>query len=262
MLEKLFWCFLNFFNHKFEIKEKVEVKSSEGVICIIVDYDAFSARDIKSVGGVRYKCGASSLDLVENKCVDYNIPILKVTTTDNESLIKVGGGNDSLYILNRGTDIAALEDILHLIYNYKKVIFCNSSAPYSQISKNIDIFLSGIDCNKDESILIGLNGNSRPSPAISFLHKKFPHLTSNFLCADVIDIKNVLEIGKNSFLYQCMGGYGNKYFAIRYFETLLSAYVLKKGGVLCCINGDTICFPGDRWFKEDSRIKEYSNHRV
>jgi hypothetical protein len=123
----------------------------------------------------------------------------------------------------------------------------------------IDDFFNIFESNINKSsFVIGLNGNSKPSPALPWLCRKYPHITSNFVCARVADVKSVLDIGVNSFLYSISGGYGNKYFAIRYFETLLSAYVLKKGGYLIAVGEPTRTFPNDEWFTKDSRLKEYS----
>ena len=58
--------------------------------------------------------------------------------------------------------------------------------------------------------------------------------------------------------YPVFGGYGNKYFAIRYFETLLSAYVIKKGGSLIAVGKSIRTFPEHEWFSRDSRLNEYS----
>lgn len=262
---KLFWFVINLFKHNFTIESNSGGLPNNSMsfrsICVIVEYEGFVGRDIKDVGGVRYKCGKDSIKLVQEKCELNNIPVLKIITTDNKFLAsKNVDMKQNFYIRNRGTDIAALEDVIEQISGYQRVIFCNSSAPFEQLTKYLDDFFLEIGNSDNLPRLIGLNGNSRPSPALPFFHAKFPHIISNFIYADVSDIKNVLEIGKKSFLYKFVGGYGNKYFAIRYFELLLSAYVIKKGGKLCCIHEKVSYYPSGKWFDEDSRIKEYFNY--
>ena len=266
MLSKLFWFLINLFRHDLNsnrLSHSLPSSDTSGkVICVIVEYDKFLDRDIKEVGGVRYTCGKASTQLVKTKCALNKIPVLQVMTTDNQSLCSESEDvTERIFIRNRGTDIAALEDIIEKISGYQSVIFCNSSAPFQQIEKYIDSFLAEI--KNDESVpkVIGLNGNSRPSPALSIFHTKFPHVITNFFYANITDVKDVLHIGKKSVFYKAFGGYGNKYFAVRYFEILLSTYVLKRGGKLACIYGAVHYFPDQAWFDQDSRIKEFFNQQ-
>lgn len=261
MLVKLYWLMINFFKHKFNVVSiSKDTSKQKCTICVLIEYENFSGRDVKTVGDIEYTCGKAVLDLVASKCYSHKIPVFRVTTTDNAEDSHISDG-DFLFearIKNRGTDISALEDVIDNISDYQNVLFCNSSAPLEQVEKYIDNVFFEIQKKEWVPRIIGLNGNSRPSPALPFFHVKFPHIISNFFYANVQDIKNVLEIGKSSFHYEICGGYGNKYFAIRYFETLLSAYILKKGGHLCCIQEVSHYFPNDKWFKKDSRVTSMS----
>lgn len=201
MLSKLFWFLINLFRHDLtpnRLSHSLPSSDiSRKVICVIVEYDKFLDRDIKEVGGVRYTCGKASTQLVEAKCALYKIPVLQVMTTDNKSLcIESEDVTERIFIRNRGTDIAALEDIIEKISGYQSIIFCNSSAPFQQIEKYIDPFLAEIKNDESAPKVVGLNGNSRPSPALSIFHTKFPHVITNFFYANVTDVKDVLRIGK------------------------------------------------------------------
>lgn len=257
---KLAWAFFNRFPPKPAQYEKRGSPSSgdASTLVIAIDYDKFFHRKTKTVGATTYPCGRDGLDHVLSYCKNQDIDYLDVITTDDESSRNFYDGQTNLtvHIRNGGSDIAALEALSKVIRRYSFVMVINSSANVTDAHK-IDVMHRELAKDPAGHFVIGCNGNSRISPRLPLSPARTPHVITNFFAAPAQDVLSTLAHAQRLRLYASARGFANKYFAIRYFEILLSRNALSNEGVLVLLkDNDVVRYrePKDHWPKGDSRL--------
>lgn len=263
-MEKLKFAIINLKKPSLSSIETLEVNAdtvnSKKLIFILIDYDKFLHREIKSVKHAKYKCGRSSIECILNyaksNCFDY----IEICTTDDplkaDSSLKINGRN---FIKNEGTDIAALKSVESIISEYDSVLVANSSCAFDDANK-ISLLAQYALESRGNPYVAGYNANSRISPRLPFSDGKYPHIITNLFATRSIELREILH-SENSYRNLIIDeSYCNKYFSIRYFETLLSSWVIHKGGSLVLIDSANIIFPlmDCAWPKTDTRIERFS----
>lgn len=257
---KLAWALFNTLPPKAIQYEKVPSlgEAPRSTLVVMIDYDKFSERKTKALGRVTYPCGKEGLEHVLAECKSRNLEYINVITTDDEHAPRIYGGcaNQTIRIRNGGSDIAALEAITAMIARYKFVIVINSSANVKD-AKNFHLLHDELVRVNVEHFVIGFNGNSRISPRLPLTPALTPHVTTNFFACPAAHVLETLQHARRIALYQLSNGFANKYFAIRYFETLLSLNAISNGGTLGLLRGDGCLYyhrSKDRWPRADSRL--------
>lgn len=258
---KLLWAILNL--KKPELgsinKIKLQGRARKKILFVAIDYEKFALRRTKKVKNITYECGVGSLKNTIEFCIAKKFDFIKIVAADDLSCktedICV---NEECRVLNGGTDIASLKKIEKILLDYETVIVVNSSCAYVD-SLNIGALLDVVVNETDKPFVAGFNANSRISPRLPFSGEKYPHIITNIFAARSIEICEILrseDVFKNKVLDS---GFGNKYFAIRYFETLLSSWVLHKGGRLVLLGENNIVFESsnNNWPKKDTRLLRF-----
>lgn len=229
------------------------------ILVITIEYDKFADRTIKVVNNRRYPCGRPGIDNIVKFCMERSVDYLNVITTDESYGVDTYSGdvNRTVMLSNGGTDIAALYSLRLLLKKYTHVIVANSSHN-SDDSQDIDSLFNEVVFNaKTLHFVIGFNGNSRMSPKLPIFGAKCEHVITNIFACPTEDLLHTLEYGKSHRFYAALGGFSNKFFAIRYFEILLSRNSLINGGELILLKDGRRTSSADvhaRWPARDSRF--------
>lgn len=248
------------------LKETVSKISVNDVLVILIDYDKFRNRDIKTLGKVQYRCGIQGLDFVAHYCKNKQQDYIRIETTDDKTRVcSEVLLNQNNVILNRGTDISVLLELKQFIKKYNKIIVINSSSSLRD-TDNFDFFLKKTKGIQQTNFVLGFNGNSRISPMIPFSKKIYPHIITNCFATSNLILLDGLENNTGRILSRIFGvNFNDKLFSIRYFETYISRLVIKRGGDIILFNDNVEISFGlekDKWPRIDSRILRYRDGSI
>lgn len=261
LVGKIAWAVFNIFSPRsicYNTRKYIDIPPSS-VLVIVIDYDRFSSRTTKTVGKTTYQCGREGLNYVVDYCRSENIDYIDIVTTDREDAASVYNGpvNKTVYIRNGGSDIAALQALSSLIGQYSFVLVVNSSANVND-AKKISLVHRQISLRSVQHFVIGCNGNSRISPRLPLAPIRTPHVITNLFACPALDLLETLNHASELALYPFVRGFASKYFAIRYFEIMLSRNATYNGGELVLLKGECekIIYrgPTDEWPRKDSRL--------
>lgn len=258
---KILWAMFNLLPPRpiFYPKRDVRELSCNGrTLVVLIDYDGFAGRLIKTVNSKSYDCGRPGLDHVVSYCRAANLDYVDVLTTDSSTVESVKIEVNQAYLLkNGGTDVAALFKLRDFILQYNNIVVVNSSLNSNDASLIREVHLEANSLPIGSHYVIGCNGNSRLSPRLPLFSSRSPHVITNFFSCPSLDAVHTLEYAMSLNYAERLGGYSNKYFAIRYFEVLLSLNAIKNNGKIILLkDGVKKCFTSDGgwWPKRDSRF--------
>lgn len=260
IIEKLLWAIFNVVAPR-HVRYVARTDSNHALklLVITIEYDKFAERTIKVVNNMQYPCGRPGIDNIVRFCKERDVDYLSVITTDENYGVDTYSDDVCRTVLlsNGGTDIAALYSLRFLIKKYTHVIVANSSHN-SDDSRDIDSLFNEVIINaKTPHFVIGFNGNSRMSPKLPIFAANCEHIITNIFACPTGDLLHTLESGRSHRFYHALGGFSNKFFAIRYFEILLSRNSLLNGGKLILLKDGRRTLPVDghaRWPARDSRF--------
>jgi len=262
---KIFWAFINLIKIRpsKNIRDQIATypKPIYSILIVTIEYDKFKERSIKVLKyGVSYPCGSKTLKSIADYCKDHKIHHLQLITSDQ--ITKRTGSHFTLgenqLIPNFGTDICALDYASDFLLKYQNVIVVNSSANCNQtylIKEVIEHITSAQQY--EQPLVVGVNANQRYSPGFPVIGRSAPHIISNFFACSSSLMVATMHHAKKSLLYQWLGGYGNKYIAIRLFELLLSQHALALQGDLRWVRKNHIVSykkSPELWPNNDSRL--------
>jgi hypothetical protein len=259
-IKKLAWAFFNGLPPQpliYQRRPKGATTASSTLV-IMIDYDKFSARTLKTIGRTTYRCGREGLKYVLDYCQSIGLDYVDVITTDGMAAPNVYTDqvNRTVILRNGGSDIAALESLSELITRYTSLIVVNSSVNVED-ARNINIIHREIDKCEAAHFVIGCNGNSHISPRLPLSPARTPHVITNFFAAPAHDVLATLGHARKLGLYSRVQGFANKFFAIRYFEIMLSRNAVFNGGVLVLLKNGKVAYyrhRSDNWPQADSRL--------
>jgi hypothetical protein len=262
LCETILWAAYNSIAPKYvQYRRPVEFEngSKPRILVLLIDYDKFSNRTTKVVNGMSYPCGRAGLDTILRFCEMHEVDFINVVTTDGSDGVAeyAGPANRTITVKNGGTDIAALVTLKTFIRNYSHVIVANSSLNSEDANRIGSLYSDLLNCLKYRHFVIGCNGNSRISPRFPIFGATCQHIITNFFACPSADLVDTVDYGVSHPAASIFGGYSNKFFAIRYFEILLSRNAIKNNGMLILLKeGSSTSFPGGAtgWPKKDSRF--------
>ena len=257
IFHKIPWAFINLFKINPSINKNSLVADGKDLIAIIIDYDGYKNRKIKTLKwGKSYPCGRSGLENAKLELKKRKISYIEMISKDNSGNIHVEL-NKLNYVKNQGTDVSQLKLCCELMRGYKKVLVVNSSAN-SEDCKQIGSLIEAsenIELNQ-KNYIVGFNGNSMISPRFPFAPAITPHVTTNFFICDVDSLICTLNYKPNKLIRYFSNGFASKSYSIRYFEILLSATILKNNGSIYLLIGKRILdFKKSTWPISDTRYK-------
>ena len=260
-IEKLAWALFNVLPPsavRYQKRESVFQKKGPSTLVVTIDYDKFQKRKNKTVGKTTYSCGKEGLEHVLAYCQAQKLDYIDVITTDDQGAPSSydGEANRTICIRNGGSDIAALEAISATVSRYEFLIVVNSSASVID-AQNFHLVYREMLNNKSGHFVIGCNGNSRISPRLPISPAVTPHIITNFFACRTSDVLQTLDHARELSLYSLVKGFANKYFAIRYFEILLSRNAVFNGGTLIMLKDHDVKRyrqTNDVWPRVDSRL--------
>lgn len=261
LLRKIIWAFINLVPIKPSSTLDTLKIPKHQLLVLTLEYDKFKDRSIKTLKyGVSYPCGQQTHEIIKEYCQKNLIPLCRIMTSDSikESPTELLF-DDIQWIPNLGTDIAALENLSGFLENYENIIIVNSSANFKQ-AHLIEKIISQLLENKQNNVIIGPNANQRYSPTFPIISPICPHIISNFFACNTKILLTTIHHAQRSLIYRWLGGYGNKYVAIRLFELLLSRHALAFHGDLILINENKVMSYKNNpkeWPKNDSRLFKY-----
>ncbi|MBP5995705.1 MAG: oligosaccharide flippase family protein [Crocinitomicaceae bacterium] len=228
-------------------------------LVIMIDYDLFINRKEKKLGDLSYKCGIEGINYIHEFCLQNNLNFIRVETTDNVDLVQKNIKLNSLnYIKNCGTDISVLTQLTKFIEVNPRVIIVNSSC--SEIDAfNFKFFLETLNSINHQNYVLGFNANSKTSPKLPILNRKYPHIITNYFSSSNTLILKTLKNDKSRILNKLFKvDFKDKLYCIRYFESYLSNLALNEenGDLYLISNLELLSYKKKPtlWPKKDSRI--------